>query len=72
MKVGKVEDMWDTFLVMKKRGIVPTNLSLHTVITGLLNDDRIDDALTTFEELKVNDAEVLGNFYIWCMDLIGV
>ena len=64
MKVGKVEDMWDTFLVMKKRGIVPTNLSLHTVITGLLNDDRIDDALTTFEELKVNDAEVLGNFYI--------
>lgn len=62
--MGKVEDMWDTFLVMKKRGIVPTNLSLHTVITGLLNDDRIDDVLTTFEELKVNDAEVLGNFYI--------
>jgi pentatricopeptide repeat protein len=64
MKVGKVEDMWDTFLVMKKRGIVPTNLSLHTVITGLLNVDRIDDVFTTFEELKVNDAKVLGNFYI--------
>lgn len=62
--MGKVEDMWDTFLVMKKRGIVPTNLSLHTVITGLLNVDRIDDVFTTFEELKVNDAKVLGNFYI--------
>lgn len=62
--MGKVEDLWDTFLVMKKRGIVPTNLSLQTVITGLLNDDRIDDVLTTFEELKVNDAEALGNFYI--------
>lgn len=72
MKVGKVEDMWDTFLVMKKRGIVPTNLSLHTVITGLLNVDRIDDVFTTFEELKVNDAKVLGNFYICFIGLIGV
>lgn len=70
--MGKVEDMWDTFLVMKKRGIVPTNLSLHTVITGLLNVDRIDDVFTTFEELKVNDAKVLGNFHICFIGLIGV
>ena len=70
--MGKVEDMWDTFLVMKKRGIVPTNLSLHTVITGLLNVDRIDDVFTTFEELKVNDAKVLGKFHICFIGLIGV
>lgn len=53
VKVGKVDEMWDMFATMKKRGIFATNLSLHTVISALLAQGRIDDACATFLDLKV-------------------
>jgi pentatricopeptide repeat protein len=54
VKIDKVDEMWHMFGVMKERGIAPSNLSLHTVISALIVHNRLDDAYTTFLELKAS------------------
>jgi pentatricopeptide repeat protein len=54
MKIDKVDEMWHMFGVMKERGIAPSNLSLHTVISALIVHNRLDDAYATFLELKAS------------------
>jgi pentatricopeptide repeat protein len=54
VKIDKVDEMWHMFGVMKERGIAPSNLSLHTVISALIVHNRLDDAYATFLELKAS------------------
>jgi len=54
VKIDKVDEMWHMFGIMKERGIAPSNLSLHTVISALIVHNRLDDAYATFLELKAS------------------
>jgi len=53
-KVGKVDEIWTMFGTMKEQGIVPTYLLFNTIICALLSHNRLNNAYTTFLELKAS------------------
>lgn len=55
VKNGKMEDLRDGLAAMKERGMMPTNLSLQTIISGFLDYKRIDDVLEYLPYLKVSN-----------------
>lgn len=56
IKNGKMEDLRKAIAAMKEREISPTNLSLQTIISGLLEYQQIDDLLAYLPDLKVTNT----------------
>ena len=55
IKNEKMEDLPKAIAAMEEREISPTNLSLQTIISGLLEYQQIDDLLAYLPDLKVTN-----------------
>jgi len=56
VKNGKMEDLRMAIAAMKERMIMPTNLSLQTIISGFMEHQRIGDVLACLPDLKVRNT----------------
>lgn len=55
VKNGRIEDLRKAIAAMKEREIMPTNLSLQSIISGFVEYQQLDDVLTYLPDLKVRN-----------------